>query len=162
MNAPRHSYPKAMAAAQRNLAHADQLARQGKHAQAAWLTRQTMQVAVAMTATQGLYQSTQRRSAAGGCSACSGNCPTPAACELPVASATKPPRAAFWMAAAGAWLRRPVLRTRLALARWHLDCLRDEREFYKAAGCIGPVYLRNSLEMDVRLMARIRELEARL
>lgn len=32
------------------------------------------------------------------CSLCGGVCPTPQACQLPIAQATKPPRAAFWMA----------------------------------------------------------------
>lgn len=30
------------------------------------------------------------------CSACRGDCPTREACGLPIAQATKPPRAAFW------------------------------------------------------------------
>jgi hypothetical protein len=34
------------------------------------------------------------------CAACAGACPVPEACQLPIARATKPPRTAFWMAAA--------------------------------------------------------------
>lgn len=96
------------------------------------------------------------------CSACNGKCPHPQACELPVAMSTKPPRLAFWLAALIDWLRHPVLRTLLALNRWELACVIDERLNYAGIECIGPMYLRNSFGMQRRLMARIRELEARL
>lgn len=39
------------------------------------------------------------------CAACKGPCPTPQACELPVAIATKPPRVAFLLD--GAFERAP-------------------------------------------------------
>lgn len=89
------------------------------------------------------------------CSACNGKCPTPAACELPVAIATKPPRAAFW-------LHRLIVRTRLALLRFHLDCLVDEREYYLGLGWTGPIYMRESYAQQRVLMTRIRALEEQL
>jgi hypothetical protein len=48
---------------------------------------------------------------------------------------------------------------RLAFLRWHLRCLRDERDHYTALGMTGAVYMRNSLQEDLRLRRAIRELE---
>lgn len=55
--------------------------------------------------------------------------------------------------------RRLLKGTRARLLRWHLACLRDERALYTEAGMVGPVYLRNSREMELQLLARLRELE---
>lgn len=96
------------------------------------------------------------------CSACGGKCPTPDACQLPIARATRPPRLAFWLAAVVPWLAHPVLKTRLALAHWNLACVVDERLNYAGIDCIGPMYLRNSFGQQRQLMTQIRELEARL
>lgn len=85
------------------------------------------------------------------CSACRGDCPTPQACQLPIARATKPPRAAFW-------LLRVITAARLALLRWQLDCLRDERERYDSLGWAGPVYLRNCDWQELELLRAIRRL----
>ncbi len=90
------------------------------------------------------------------CASCKGSCPTPQACELPVARATKPPRVAFMLLA----LLRPARAMRVALLNWELNCVRDERAGYEAAGAIGPIYHRNSLTQQRELMTRIRELEA--
>ncbi len=66
------------------------------------------------------------------CAACKGQCPTPQACELPVAMATKPPRFAFMLADAfDRWPRAtPAVLMALLLALWgvagHLDQLADE------------------------------------
>lgn len=86
------------------------------------------------------------------CSACRGNCPTREACGLPIARATKPPRAAFW-------LLRLITAARLALLRWHLECLRDERDHYDGLGWASPIYLRNCLQQELQLMRAIRQLE---
>lgn len=66
------------------------------------------------------------------CSSCKGRCPTPEACRLPIAQATKPPRFAFMLDDAfQRWPRgtAAVLLTFL-LALWgfagHLDQLADE------------------------------------
>jgi hypothetical protein len=48
----------------------------------------------------------------------------------------------------------------LAVLRWELSCLRDEREHYDSLGWVGPVYMRNSLQKELQLMARIRQLES--
>lgn len=86
------------------------------------------------------------------CSACAGGaCPTPDACQLPIAQATRPPRAAFW-------LLRLITTVRLALLRWHLECLRDERDHYRALGMVGPIYMRNSWQEELRLRRAIRDL----
>lgn len=54
-----------------------------------------------------------------------------------------------------------VLRSvRLAMLRWELSCLRDEREHYDSLGWAGPIYMRNSLQIELQLRARIRMLEA--
>lgn len=93
---------------------------------------------------------------AGLCGVCGGECATPQACEQP--EPFQPPRAVRWFNA----LRRLVLRPRLALLRWQLDCVRDERERYDELGWASPVYLRNCLQQELELMARIRELETDL
>jgi len=85
------------------------------------------------------------------CSACQGACPTPEACELSVAQATKPPRAPFW-------LLRVITRARLAIAQWHLQCLRDERDYYVGLGMVGDRYMRNSWAEEERLLKLIRSL----
>lgn len=57
-------------------------------------------------------------------------------------------------------LRRCLWRSiRLAWLRWHLECLRDERDHYASLGWAGPVYMRNSLQQELQLMARIRKLD---
>lgn len=48
----------------------------------------------------------------------------------------------------------------VAVLRWELACLRDEREHYSSLGWTGPVYMRNSLQKELQLLARIRLLEA--
>jgi hypothetical protein len=66
------------------------------------------------------------------CSSCKGCCPTPSACQLPIAQATKPPRFAFLLADAfNRWPRgTPAVLLVLLLALWgfqgHLDQLADE------------------------------------
>ena len=92
------------------------------------------------------------------CSSCKGQCPTPAACEMPIAKATKPPRVAFLLDR----LLWPVRRAHLALLRFHLDCLVDEREYYLGLGWTGPIYMRESLAQQRVLMTRIRILEGQL
>lgn len=58
-------------------------------------------------------------------------------------------------------LRYCLLRAlRLAFYRWELSCLRDEREHYTSLGWVGPVYMRNSLQKELQLVARIRLLES--
>ena len=52
----------------------------------------------------------------------------------------------------------PWLRLRVALLRWHLTCLIDERNHYAALGWIGPLYLRQSYAEQRRLMSRIAQL----
>lgn len=47
----------------------------------------------------------------------------------------------------------------LALLRWHLDCVRDELRRYVATGHAGPIFARESLAQQRRLMAAIRALE---
>lgn len=49
-------------------------------------------------------------------------------------------------------------RLHIALLERRLDIVRDEHDRYTHAGYIGPVYHRNSLQMQLQLMARIREL----
>ena len=57
------------------------------------------------------------------------------------------------------WFRL-VRACRLRVLRWQLDCLRDERQAYQEAGLrIGPIYLRNSYQQELGLLARIRQLE---
>lgn len=66
------------------------------------------------------------------CAACKGQCPTPEACQLPIAQATKPPRFAFLLAGAfDRWPRlTPALLLIVLLALWgfagHLDQLADD------------------------------------
>lgn len=73
------------------------------------------------------------------CSSCKGQCPTPAACQLPVAQATKPPRFAFLLADAfDRWPRAtPAALMVLLLALWglagHLDQLAAESVEISAA-----------------------------
>lgn len=90
------------------------------------------------------------------CGTCGGGCSAPQACEQP--DPIQPPRGVRWFNA----LRRLVLRPRLALLRWQLDCVRDERERYDGLGWASPVYLRNALLQEMQLMTRIRELENEL
>ena len=86
------------------------------------------------------------------CGTCSGACSAPQACEQP--DHHKPDRLVrIWNA-----LRLLVLRPRLALLRWQLDCMRDERERYDELGWASPVFLRNCFQQEMELMARIREL----
>lgn len=86
------------------------------------------------------------------CATCAGTCNAPQACEQP--EHHKPDRLVrAWNA-----LRRLVLRPRLALLRWQLDCVRDERERYDELGWASPVFLRNCFQQELRLAARIREL----
>jgi len=49
-------------------------------------------------------------------------------------------------------------RFHVAVLERRLDIVRDERYRYEQAGAIGPAYHRNSLLMQLQLMARIREL----
>lgn len=56
-------------------------------------------------------------------------------------------------------LSRIVRRLRLAVLRWHLDCVRDELRRYVVTGHAGPVFARESLAQQRRLMAAIRRLE---
>lgn len=56
-------------------------------------------------------------------------------------------------------LGRIVRRVRLAVLRWHLDCVRDELRRYVATGHAGPIFARESLMQQRHLMARIRALE---
>lgn len=86
------------------------------------------------------------------CGTCGDSCSAPQACEQP--DPFQPPRAVRWFNA----LRQLVLRPRLALLRWQLDCVRDELERYDELGWASPVYLRNCFQQELELMARIREL----
>ena len=47
----------------------------------------------------------------------------------------------------------------LAMLRWQLDCLRDERSHYVGLGMAGPIYLRNSYQQELALMTRARQFE---
>lgn len=86
------------------------------------------------------------------CGMCGGVCSAPQACEQP--DPIQPPRSVLWFNA----VRRLVLRPYLALLRWQLDCVRDERERYDSLGWASPVYLRNSYQQELDLCARIRDL----
>lgn len=46
----------------------------------------------------------------------------------------------------------------VAVLERRLDIVRDERDRYERLGAIGPTYHRNSLVLQLQLMARIREL----
>lgn len=50
-------------------------------------------------------------------------------------------------------------RLHIACLERRLDIVRDERDRYAHAGAIGPTYHRNSLLLQLQLMARIRELQ---
>jgi len=56
-------------------------------------------------------------------------------------------------------LGRILRRARLAVLRWHLDCVRDELRRYVVTGHAGPIFARESLMQQRQLMARILELE---
>lgn len=43
--------------------------------------------------------------------------------------------------------------------RWHASCIADERHEYEKAGCVGPVYLRNSLNDQLQCLREARLLE---
>lgn len=53
-----------------------------------------------------------------------------------------------------------VLRLRIAVLRWQVDCLTAEREHYRCLGWVGPIYLRESYAEQRRLMSRISRLQA--
>lgn len=52
-----------------------------------------------------------------------------------------------------------VTRVRIALIRHEIECLAAEREQYQRAGCVGPIYLRESYAQQLRLIGRIKQLE---
>lgn len=56
------------------------------------------------------------------------------------------------------WFRL-IRACRLRVLHWQLDCLRDERKHYAGTGLTGPIYLRNSFQQELGLLARIRQLE---
>lgn len=62
----------------------------------------------------------------------------------------------------GQRLTRLLTLARVRLLRFHIDCLVDEREHYRALGWTGPVYMRESYAMQRQLMTRLRALEAGL
>lgn len=59
-------------------------------------------------------------------------------------------------------LRRLVTLARIALLRFEIDCLVDEREHYRALGMLGPRYMLESYARQLQLIARVRELESSL
>lgn len=69
------------------------------------------------------------------------------ACTELGAHAEQPPRLSLWRR-----LRVRLLERRLAIVI-------DERQRYDEAGAIGPIYRRNSLQLQHQLMGRIRALK---
>lgn len=59
-------------------------------------------------------------------------------------------------------LRRLVALVRIALLRFEIRCLVDEREHYRALGWTGPRYMMESYARQLDLIARISELERSL
>jgi hypothetical protein len=93
---------------------------------------------------------------AGLCGHCGDECKTPQACHRPESSRPRhdwPVR--VWNAA-----RLLVLRPRLALLRWQLECVQDERLRYEGLGWASPAFTRNCLQQEADLMRRISRLES--
>ncbi len=72
--------------------------------------------------------------------------PAPAEACTELGADTTPPRLGL------------LRRLHIAFLERRLDIVRDERDRYAHAGVIGPTYHRNSLQLQLQLMARIREL----
>lgn len=55
---------------------------------------------------------------------------------------------------APSFVRRLWRTARLAWLNWCIDCVRAERETYTATGRAGPIWQRESLQTEMRLLRR--------